>query len=279
MQQHRGPRANRRCTRRRVSALLPACLRPPLDARLFLKLRLQRVAIAVGLIIAGSAGGMSASAQTVQMREAAVDAAREPFANFVDEAARRFGIPAAWIRAVMRAESFGDARAVSPKGAIGLMQIMPETWVELRCRYGLGRDPFDAHDNIIAGAAYLRDLHDRYGIPGFLAAYNAGPARWEEHVATGRPLPLETRAYLARLVPVVAGGAVDDATLLASVVRSWTEASLFPRSSGAPPNHGQDAAEVPSHPPSVDRRVADWTGLAPSSNGLFVALSGRSPAR
>ena len=72
---------------------------------------------------------------------------------------------------------FGDVRAISPRGAIGLMQIMPETWAGLRQRYGLGADPYDAHDNIIAGAAYLRELHDRYGIPGFLAAYNAGPSR------------------------------------------------------------------------------------------------------
>ena len=77
----------------------------------------------------------------------------------------------------MRAESFGDVRAMSPKGAMGLMQIMPETWAALRSRYGLGADPYDAHDNIMAGAAYLRELHDRYGTPGFLAAYNAGPAR------------------------------------------------------------------------------------------------------
>ena len=68
-------------------------------------------------------------------------------------------------------------RAISPKGAIGLMQIMPDTWTGLRRRYGLGIDPFDPHDNILAGAAYLRELHDRYGVPGFLAAYNAGPAR------------------------------------------------------------------------------------------------------
>src|SRR6185312_15393650 len=57
-----------------------------------------------------------------------------PFAAFVAEASQRFGIPAAWIRAVMHAESFGDMRAISSKGAIGLMQIMPETWAYLRQR-------------------------------------------------------------------------------------------------------------------------------------------------
>jgi len=72
----------------------------------------------------------------------------------------------------------------------------------LHQRYRLGAGPYDAHDNIIAGAAYLRELHDRYGAPAFLAAYNAGPARWEDHLATGRLLPMETQAYLARLAPV-----------------------------------------------------------------------------
>ncbi|WP_315792172.1 MULTISPECIES: lytic transglycosylase domain-containing protein [unclassified Bradyrhizobium] len=129
----------------------------------------------------------------------------ETFAGSVSEAAHRFDIPEHWIYAVLRIESGGDRRARSPKGAIGLMQIMPETWRDLRARYGLGADPFDPHDNILAGAAYLRELHDRYGSPGFLAAYNAGPGRYERHLATGRPLPDETRAYVAKLQSAVAG--------------------------------------------------------------------------
>ena len=75
-------------------------------------------------------------------------------------------------------------RAISPKGAMGLMQLMPETWAALRARYGLGRDAFDPHDNILAGAAFLREMHDRYGSPGFLAAYNAGPGD-TKIIATG----------------------------------------------------------------------------------------------
>jgi hypothetical protein len=204
-----------------------------------------------------------------------VAAVPSPFANFVAEASRRFGIPAAWIRAVMRAESFDDVRAISPKGAMGLMQIMPETWAGLRQRYRLGGNPYDAHDNIIAGAAYLRELHDRYGIPGFLAAYNAGPARWEDHLATGRPLPAETRAYLIRLLPIVGGQADDDTIILAAVVKSWTEASLFPARSTQPSARTASAVEAPSSPPSSGPPAQDWTGLAPQSDGLFVALSKR----
>jgi len=115
------------------------------------------------------------------------------------EAERRFGVPMAWIEAVLMAESAGDPAAVSPKGAIGLMQIMPATWADLRAEYGLGADPFDPRDNILAGAAYLRAMHDRFGFPGLFAAYNAGPTRYQAHLMTGDPLPAETRAFVARV--------------------------------------------------------------------------------
>ena len=122
----------------------------------------------------------------------------------ITEASRRFGIPEAWIRAVMAAESGGEAildgrPITSHAGAMGLMQVMPEAWAELRDRYGLGADPYDPHDNILAGTAYLRELYARYGYPDLFAAYNAGPARLDDHLANGRPLPDETLGYLATL--------------------------------------------------------------------------------
>jgi hypothetical protein len=238
-----------------------------------------RIIAGAALTLMTSLGGVGAHAQPAEARPIAIEAARGPFAAFVAEASQRFGIPAEWIHAIMRAESFGDVRAISPKGAMGLMQIMPETWATLRQRYGLGANPYDARDNILAGAAYLRELHDRYGIPGFLAAYNAGPARWEDHLATGRPLPAETRAYLARLAPIVGGGAADDAVLLAAVVRSWTEASLFPAHTSDPASGNQPAPNTSPPPPPASRPAQDWTGLAPQSNGLFVALSSRGPSQ
>ena len=103
----------------------------------------------------------------------------------------------------MRVESRGDPRALSPKGAIGLMQIMPATYASLAARYDLGADPWNVRDNIMAGAAYLRQLYDRYGASGFLAAYNAGPGRWEDHLSGVRPLPGETVRYLSRLGPSI----------------------------------------------------------------------------
>lgn len=235
-----------------------------------------RVVLGIGLAVAMTLASSEAYSQSTAVRRGVPDTLAVPFAAFVAEASQRFGIPAAWIRAVMRAESLlDDVRAISPKGAIGLMEIMPDTWTGLRLRYKLGVNPYDAHDNIIAGAAYLRQLHDRYGIPGFLAAYNAGPARWEDHLATGRPLPAETRAYLARLAPIVGGGAADDAVLLASVVRSWTEASLFPARPARSPGDGQPVSKQQSSRAKNDRPAKDWTGLAPLSDGLFVALSPR----
>ena len=117
----------------------------------------------------------------------------DPYGDFIAEAAQRFDLPAGWVRAILRAESYGDPRALSPKGAIGLMQVMPETWEHLRGRHRLGNDPYDPHDNIIAGTAYIRELFDRYGSPGWIAAYNAGPGRYEASLR-GAPLPAETRA-------------------------------------------------------------------------------------
>jgi soluble lytic murein transglycosylase-like protein len=137
----------------------------------------------------------------------------------VEAAAVRFDLPSELIEAVIAVESGGRAQAVSSAGAMGLMQLMPGTWAALRSRLGLGADPFDPADNIVAGAAYLRELLDRYGAPGFLAAYNAGPARYEASL-TGRPLPLETRLYVARLSGMKG---------VAGLVRpDWRVAGLFP---------------------------------------------------
>jgi len=123
----------------------------------------------------------------------------------IAEASQRFSIPARWIEAVITAESNGDSRAVSPKGAIGLMQLMPETWAELRDQHDLGADPFDPRANILAGTAYLKAMQDRFGYPALFAAYNAGPGRYEAHLRTGKPLPSETRAYVARIEKLLAG--------------------------------------------------------------------------
>jgi len=151
-----------------------------------------------------------------------------PHGAFIAEAAQRFGIPAPWIVEVMRAESANDPRAVSHAGAMGLMQVMPGTYAELRTRHGLGPHPYDVRDNILAGAAYLREMHDRYGPTGMLAAYNAGPGRWEDYVSRGRPLPAETVAYMARLGATIGGLAAPSPAIAVHVDRfAWRRAALF----------------------------------------------------
>jgi soluble lytic murein transglycosylase-like protein len=120
-----------------------------------------------------------------------------PFATFVTEASQGLAVLEHWKRASVHIESGGKLRPRSKKVAMGLMQIMPKTWTELRARYGLRADPHDPHDNIVASAAYIRELHDRYGSPGFLAAYNAGLSCYEKHLATSRPLPDETLPNVA----------------------------------------------------------------------------------
>ncbi len=150
--------------------------------------------------------------------------------DMIAESSQRFGVPASWIAEVMAVESRGHANALSPKGAIGLMQVMPETYAGMRARYGLGANPWDPRDNVLAGAAYLRLLYDRYGAPGFLVAYNAGPGRWDDYRLRGRLLPPETVAYLARLGQVVGGSVLPMPTVDAGEApRSPLASPLFVR--------------------------------------------------
>ena len=149
------------------------------------------------------------------------------FAEFIAEASTRFAVPASRIRAVMQIESGGDHRAASPRGALGLMQLMPGTWVELSARYELGLDPFDPHDNVMAGTAYLKEMYDRFGSAGFLAAYHAGPARYEQHLATGQPLPPETVSYVAAVTPLLTDEQSNHAASRIGRAVPWRQAPLF----------------------------------------------------
>jgi Transglycosylase SLT domain/SPOR domain len=136
--------------------------------------------------------------------------AEDPWGPFIREASAKFDIPEIWVRSLMRVESGGQEYLngeliTSGAGAMGLMQVMPATYDELRDRYNLGDDPFDPHDNITAGVAYMREMYELYGSPGFLAAYNAGPARLDDYLANIRPLPDETRRYVAMIGPNLRG--------------------------------------------------------------------------
>lgn len=130
----------------------------------------------------------------------------DPWGPYIREAAARFRVPDRWIREVMRQESGGreylnGAPVVSDAGAIGLMQVEPYTYADLKGRYGLGDDPYDPRNSILAGTAYIREMYDKYGAPAFLAAYNAGPARLDDYLAGTNSLPNETVNYLASIAP------------------------------------------------------------------------------
>ena len=220
--------------------------------------RARRSAAVVGaaLILATSAPrAVAAPARQPNCANVAI----EQVSAFVTEAAVRFGVPESWISAVMRMESGGDRCVISPAGAQGLMQLMPRTYADLKARYGLGHDPFDPHDNILAGAAYLREMFDRFGPSGFLAAYNAGPGRYQDHLLTGRPLARATDAYVTALTPAVAGQtAVVPQPLAPHLPSLFVAVSVT--DPAPPPQHGDKTSARP-----LQGNVAD--------NGLFAVVA------
>jgi soluble lytic murein transglycosylase-like protein len=255
----------------------PAAINRPLN----LHLRAAALTVA-GLLAALPIGHAPALAQE-KNQPPAPSAATHPYAPHVADAARRFGIPEAWIWAVMCVESAGNARAVSRAGAIGLMQIMPGTWAQLRARHGLGTDPFDVRDNIMAGAAYLRDMHDRYGnASAMLAAYNAGPGRYDDYLSRGRSLPAETVAYLARLGSVTGNESAVEVAVVATPDRfAWRRSSLFVRTSLetaeadlAGPENEIAAADRPTAAPAVGNSPTPSRTIATPIESLFVPRAG-----
>lgn len=232
------------------------------------------------LLLSGMPLLASVPAAVAQGGAVPVLASEQRFATHIAEASQRFGIPEAWIRAVLEAESAHDTGAVSPAGAMGLMQIMPDTWAELRIQHRLAEDPYDPRDNILAGTAYLRQMLDRYGsVSAMLAAYNAGPGRYDEYVATGRPLPAETRAYVAKLAPLLGGTPLPEMTETTTPrPTDWREAPLFVGPSGGISplgplqSGGQPKAEARAEPTHPD----DDAPLTPER--IFVARSSAGSA-
>ncbi len=176
------------------------------------------LAVAATLSACASKPQLSAQQESNQYRSRAgrnytpPGPASDPWGPYIVEAAAKFDVPERWIREVMRQESGGRLYGrngdlvTSGAGAMGLMQVMPATYDEIRGRYPeLGGDPYDPHNNIMAGTAYIREMYDIYGSPGFLAAYNAGPGRLDDYLTRNRTLPEETRRYVASIGPKIAG--------------------------------------------------------------------------
>jgi soluble lytic murein transglycosylase-like protein len=132
------------------------------------------------------------------------DTSRPPYAELIEEAALAYDIDAGLIRAVMQAESSFDASAVSPVGAMGLMQIMPALAKELGVE-----NPFDPRQNVMAGAKYLSRLLDahRGNVAMALASYNAGPGNVKRY--KGIPPFKETRNYVRKITTMLEADSAD----------------------------------------------------------------------
>ncbi len=194
----------------------------------------------------------------------------------IAQASARFHIPRAWVGAVMGAESGGHTTVngqpiTSSAGAMGLMQLMPDTYDDMRQRYGFGTDPYDPHDNIFAGTAYLREMYERYGYPRLFGAYNAGPGRYDAYLLNGRPLPAETLAYVEKIVP----GAILDSRSRTPAAPTSLKIPAVKKSKIGVQNslffvHSNDQ-NVSANP---DLTAATHNGNARAEGVLFVRLSG-----
>ncbi len=197
----------------------------------------------------------------------------DPWGPYIRSASTRFDMPESWVRAIIRQESGGrmymnGKLITSSAGAMGLMQVMPGTYGELRERYDLGDDPFHPRDNILAGVAYMREMYDIYGSPGFLAAYNAGPGRLDDYLTNNRGLPDETRKYVAMIGPNLAG----DAPRVRSPAEQYAMNEL-PLNIPPGPRYGRGAVQLASASPNFASSVS------PSTTYAATLGSGRVPPR
>jgi soluble lytic murein transglycosylase-like protein len=212
-------------------------------------------------------------------------------ADYLAEAAQVSGLPESLIAAVLHVESRGSSAAVSSAGAKGCMQIMPATWGSLTARYGLGADVHDPRANMIGGALYLREMADRFGLQGGLAAYNAGPGRYEAWRDGRRNLPRETINYVAQIAPVSGGMAAPPRPIFAATIApSWKQSPIFVTFTRAtstatdiPTASDVTTAILPGlrlwfEPPSQAASTLaqpDLASSAPSKSGLFANIEGQ----
>jgi soluble lytic murein transglycosylase-like protein len=152
---------------------------------------------------------LPAALPAASVRPAVVrEVSRQELERLVDEAAGREGVDPRLAQAVVRAESGWNPAALSRKGAMGLMQLMPGTAVELAVA-----DPWDAAENVRGGVTYLRRMIDRFGdLEHAVAAYNAGPAAVEQY--QGLPPYPETRDYVRRVLSIYHGRDVEPSSPL-----------------------------------------------------------------
>jgi soluble lytic murein transglycosylase-like protein len=214
----------------------------------------------------------------------------DPWGPYIRLAAARFAVPEVWIRAIMQQESGGDlyqggTLTTSPIGAMGLMQVMPDTYEILRDKYGLGRDPYEPRDNIIAGAAYIREMYDAYGYPAFIAAYNAGPDQLAACLTAGQPLPQETVSYLTAVAPRLRPYAKPSGLLAAYAdlppempADDLNRRSILGLPLAAPARASAVAPVLPCTPPLEDHSADDLNRAALAASGMGASGGGSANA-
>ncbi len=225
--------------------------------------RRVRLIVSLALLAILAACGSSQTHRTVQYNPSRYypppGPASDPWGPYIHEASGRFGVPENWVRRVMRQESGGQEDVISWAGAMGLMQVMPVTYDGLRARYSLGDDPFDPHNNILAGTAYLREMYDRFGSPGFLAAYNAGPNRLDRYLTSGAPLPTETVNYVASIAPLLGPETPMSGPLAVYAGGAAVRQAIYrPTPAGCDPDAAYDPAQpcVPIRPAPMVQTAA-----------------------
>ncbi|HEY5239303.1 MAG TPA: lytic transglycosylase domain-containing protein [Rhizomicrobium sp.] len=205
----------------------------------------------------------------------------------IAEASHRFNVPENWIAAVMRLESAGlltlnGKPITSSAGAMGLMQLMPATYADMRARYGLGPDPYEPHDNVMAGAAYLREMFVRYGYPNLFAAYQAGPKLLDAYLAGVKPLPEATRNYLDSLISSNGNASAVSEKPISKAAQTTPDLLFFVRAESpkAPSDGSISVSEISNSDAASDKKID--SGIVESNsifahdmNELFVPLGER----
>lgn len=210
----------------------------------------------------------------------------DPWGPYIRLASARFAVPEIWVRAIMQQESSGQlyqggTLTTSPVGAMGLMQVMPDTYDILRDKYGLGSDPYEPRDNIVAGTAYIRELYDAYGYPAFIAAYNAGPQQLAACLTAGQPLPQETVSYLTAVAPRLRPYA-NPTGLLAAYANlppdmpadDLNRRSILGLPLTAPTQVAAVAPVLPCTPPPEDHSADDLNRAALAASGMAAPGDG-----